>query len=78
GKTGTCSENGTRLGWFFSYTDQIKPRVVVAVLLRGRNRIVGGGTAAEIAGRVYARLRESGYFAQASTAPPSSAADAPR
>lgn len=62
GKTGTCSENGTRLGWFVSYADQLNPKVVVAVLIRGRGRLVGGGTAADIAGRVYTNLRLSGYL----------------
>jgi len=62
GKTGTCSENGSRLGWFVSYADQLKPRIVLVVLLRG-GRSVSGPTAAEIAGRIYQRLRERQYFA---------------
>jgi cell division protein FtsI/penicillin-binding protein 2 len=70
GKTGTCSENGTRLGWFVSYADQLKPKVVVAVLIRGRSRVVGGHTAADIAGRVYTNLRLSGYLAQTASAIP--------
>jgi cell division protein FtsI/penicillin-binding protein 2 len=63
GKTGTCSDQGSRLGWFVSYSDQLHPRLVVAVLLRGQSRIVNGARAAEIAGRVYTRLREENYFA---------------
>ncbi len=63
GKTGTCSDQGSRLGWFASYADQMNPKIVVAVLLRGRGRVVNGPTAAEIAGRVYQGLRERNYFA---------------
>ncbi len=64
GKTGTCSDQGSRLGWFVSYNDQVSPRMVVAVLIRGNRRIVNGPTAADIAGRIYSRLRERNYFAQ--------------
>ena len=35
GKTGTCSENGARLGWFVSYAGELQPQYVVVVLLRG-------------------------------------------
>jgi cell division protein FtsI/penicillin-binding protein 2 len=62
GKTGTCSGQGSRLGWFVSYADQLKPKLVVVVLMRGRSRVVNGPTAADIAGRVYAKLRERNYF----------------
>ncbi len=57
GKTGTCSENGVRLGWFISYEGQQQPRYVVAVLLRG-GRPMYGPHAAEIAGRLYRGLRQ--------------------
>lgn len=55
GKTGTCSEDGARLGWFLSYSDT--PRYVVVVLLRG-GRPMDGPHAAEIAGRLYAGLQQ--------------------
>lgn len=55
GKTGTCSEDGARLGWFASYSGQENPRYVVVVLLRG-GRPMFGPHAAEIAGRVYRGL----------------------
>ncbi|HEV8384927.1 MAG TPA: penicillin-binding transpeptidase domain-containing protein [Candidatus Acidoferrales bacterium] len=64
GKTGTCDDQGSRLGWFVSYSDPVKPRLVVAVLLRGHSRIINGPVAAEVAGRVFTRLRELNYFAQ--------------
>ena len=63
GKTGTCSGQGSRLGWFVSYADQVNPRIVVVVLIRGNTRRVKGTTAAEIAGRIYRGLRERNYFA---------------
>ncbi len=56
GKTGTCSENGVRLGWFASYAGQQQPKYVVVVLLRG-GRLMYGPHAAEIAGRLYHGLR---------------------
>lgn len=62
GKTGTCSDSGVRLGWFFAYNDPGPQRLAVAVLVRGRSRIVNGGTAAEIAGHLYQKLREQNYF----------------
>jgi penicillin-binding protein 2 len=57
GKTGTCSENGFRLGWFASYAGQQQPKYVVVVLLRG-GRMMYGPHAAEIAGRLYHGLRQ--------------------
>jgi cell division protein FtsI/penicillin-binding protein 2 len=65
GKTGTCSAEGSRLGWFVAYADQLRPRVVLVVLLRGSARTVNGHTAADIAGRIYHRLHERNYFAGA-------------
>jgi cell division protein FtsI/penicillin-binding protein 2 len=57
GKTGTCSENGARLGWFVSYAEDSQPRYVVVVLLRG-GRMMYGPHAAEIAGHLYHDLLE--------------------
>ena len=55
GKTGTCSEDGARLGWFVSYAGEQNPKYVAVVLLRG-GRMVFGPHAAEIAGRFYRDL----------------------
>jgi penicillin-binding protein 2 len=55
GKTGTCSENGARLGWFVSYAGELEPQYVIVVLLRG-GRLMYGPHAAEIAGRLYREL----------------------
>ncbi len=57
GKTGTCSEDGARLGWFVSYANGQQPKYVVVVLLRG-GRPMYGPHAAEIAGRLYRDLRQ--------------------
>ncbi|HEV2178031.1 MAG TPA: penicillin-binding transpeptidase domain-containing protein [Terriglobia bacterium] len=57
GKTGTCSEDGARLGWFDSYSAEGKPQYVVVVLLRG-GRPMFGPHAAEIAGTFYRDLVE--------------------
>jgi len=63
GKTGTCSEDGARLGWFASYSEELKPRYAVVVLLRG-GRPMFGLHAAEIAGRVYRDLLRDKSTAQ--------------
>ncbi len=57
GKTGTCSEDGAKLGWFLSYSEA-RPQYVVVVLLRGGWQMYGPH-AAEIAGRVYKDLQGS-------------------
>ncbi len=57
GKTGTCSEDGARLGWFVSFSNEQRPKYVVVVLLRG-GRPMFGPHAAEIAGRIYRDLRD--------------------
>ena len=67
GKTGTCSENGARLGWFMSYAGELEPRYVVVVLLRG-GRMMFGPHAAEIAGRFYRDMSQREHPTQASRA----------
>jgi len=66
GKTGTCDDhtNPSHIGWFVSYADETHPKIAIAVLLRGNTRIVKGPFAAEVAGRIYKRLREENYFAE--------------
>lgn len=64
GKTGTCSEGGTRLGWFAAYENNgVGPGFVVIVLLRGGRPTVGP-LAAEVAGRIYRTLHERNFYAQ--------------
>jgi penicillin-binding protein 2 len=68
GKTGTCNDPTSKVGWFVTYADEQHPKIALAVLLRGSSRQVIGPTAAQVAGRIYRRLREQNYFAT-STAP---------
>jgi len=70
GKTGTCDDHTTpsRIGWFITFADEMHSKIALAVLLRGNTRQVKGPTAAEVAGRIYRKLREQNYFA-ASTHP---------
>jgi len=67
GKTGTCDDHTTpsKIGWFITYADDAHPKIALAVLLRGNTRRVKGPTAAEVAGRIYRKLREQNYFAEA-------------
>jgi len=69
GKTGTCSENHTHLGWFGSFNDTGNHKLVVVVLLTGGRPAIGP-LAAGIAGDVYRRLAQSNYFASSATPPP--------
>ena len=57
GKTGSCSENGARLGWFVSYSSEPQPKYAVVILLRG-GKMMYGPHAAEIAGRIYRGIRQ--------------------
>jgi penicillin-binding protein 2 len=63
GKTGTCNDPTSKVGWFVTYADEAHPKIALAVLLRGSSRQVEGPTAAQVAGRIYRRLREQNYFA---------------
>src|SRR3989441_2746310 len=67
GKTGTCDDHTTpsKIGWFVTYADETHPKIALAVLLRGNTRRVKGPTAAQVAGRIYRRLREQNYFTAA-------------
>jgi cell division protein FtsI/penicillin-binding protein 2 len=62
GKTGTCSQNHTHLGWFGSFNDVGNRHLVVVVLLTGGRPAIGP-FAAGIAGDIYRRLGEWNYFA---------------
>jgi cell division protein FtsI/penicillin-binding protein 2 len=62
GKTGTCSENHTHLGWFGSFNDEGNRKLVVVVLLTGGKPAIGP-VAAGVAGEFYRRMNEQQYFA---------------
>ncbi len=62
GKTGTCSNNGTRFGWFVSYGDAPTGRIVTVIFLEG-GRPTFGPKAAELTGAFYRAMYERNYFA---------------
>ena len=61
GKTGTCSHEGTRYGWFASYANTSVGRIVVVIFLQG-GRPTFGPKAAEIAGRMYRNMYDHNFF----------------
>lgn len=61
GKTGTCSNNGTRFGWFASYADTQFGRIVTVFFLEG-GRPTFGPKAAELTGVFYRDLWDKNYF----------------
>jgi len=63
GKTGTCSDNGTRYGWFASFSDSPQGSLVTVFFLKG-GRPTFGPRAAELTGEFYKNLWEKDYFAQ--------------
>ncbi len=75
GKTGTCSKDGTRFGWFGSFANTQYGRIAVVVFLRG-DRAVYGPKAAEIAGKVYRGLYDHSFFAASYPARSTAAAGA--
>lgn len=63
GKTGTCSDDGTRFGWFASYADTQYGRIVAVFFLEG-GRPTFGPKAAELTGIFYRNLWDNSYFAE--------------
>jgi penicillin-binding protein 2 len=71
GKTGTCTDRNspTHMGWFGSFNDVEKNKLVVIVMLTG-GKHVNGPVASGVAGEVYKRLSGQQYFAhQRQTSP---------
>ncbi|MGA3262945.1 MAG: penicillin-binding transpeptidase domain-containing protein [Terracidiphilus sp.] len=62
GKTGTCSEKGTRFGWFSSWSDSPQRRLVTVFFLEG-GRPTFGPRAAEMTGEFYQNLWDHNWFA---------------
>ena len=62
GKTGTCSNNGTRFGWFASFSDSPQGNLVTVFFLEG-GRPVFGPRAAELTGEFYKNLWDRNWFA---------------
>ena len=69
GKTGTCSHDGTRFGWFASYANTDVGRIVVVIFLEG-GRPTFGPKAAEIAGRMYRDMYDHKFFTDTATVKP--------
>ena len=62
GKTGTCSKDGTRFGWFGSFANTQYGRIVTVIFLEG-GRPTFGPKAAELAGILYRNLYDHDFFA---------------
>jgi len=80
GKTGTCSDNGTRYGWFASYSEAPQGALVTVFFLEG-GRPTFGPRAAELTGEFYQNLWDHDFFSEknqeAGNAPASAPASAP-
>ena len=61
GKTGTCSDGGTRFGWFAAYSDTPQGALVTVFFLEG-GRPTFGPRAAELTGEFYKNLWDRNYF----------------
>jgi penicillin-binding protein 2 len=61
GKTGTCSNNGTRFGWFGSYANTPNGKIVTVIFLEG-GRPTFGPKAAELTGVFYRALYDKNFF----------------
>jgi len=76
GKTGTCSNDGTRYGWFASFAAAPQGSLVTVFFLEG-GRPTFGPRAAELTGQFYKNLADRNYFApksqEAQTVPIASA-----
>jgi cell division protein FtsI/penicillin-binding protein 2 len=66
GKTGTCSDKGTRFGWFVSFSDTPQGNLVTVFFLEG-GRPTFGPRAAELTGEFYKNLWDRNYFADKGT-----------
>jgi penicillin-binding protein 2 len=66
GKTGTCSDKGTRFGWFVSYSETPLGSLVTVFFLEG-GRPTFGPRAAELTGEFYKNLWDRNYFAEKGT-----------
>ena len=63
GKTGTCSNDGTRYGWFASFANTPQyGRIVTVIFLEG-GRATFGPKAAQLTGVLYKDLWDQNFFA---------------
>lgn len=63
GKTGTCSNEGTRFGWFGSFSESPQGKLVTVFLLEG-GRPSFGPYAADLTGEFYKNLWATNYFTE--------------
>ncbi len=77
GKTGTCSNDGTRYGWFVSFSNSDQGGLVTVFFLEG-GRATFGPRAAELTGEFYKDLWDRNYFADKAVAAVPEAAPASR
>jgi len=75
GKTGTCSDKGTRFGWFASFSDTPQGSLVTVFFLEG-GRPTFGPRAAVLTGLFYKNLWDRNYFAKGQQPETASAAQA--
>lgn len=68
GKTGTCSNDGIRYGWFVSFADTSYGKIATVIFLEG-GRPTFGPKAAELTGVFYRSLWDHSYFAKAGAPP---------
>jgi penicillin-binding protein 2 len=61
GKTGTCSNDGTRFGWFAAFSDSPEGSLVTVFFLEG-GRPTFGPRAAELTGEFYRNLWDHDYY----------------
>jgi len=76
GKTGTCSDNGTRFGWFAAYSESPQGGLVTVFFLEG-GRATFGPRAAELTGAFYADLWDHDYFGEKNQDAQSAPAEVP-
>ena len=76
GKTGTCSDNGTRYGWFAAYSESPQGGLVTVFFLEG-GRATFGPRAAELTGAFYADLWDHDYFGEKNQDAQSAPAEVP-
>ena len=76
GKTGTCSNEGTRYGWFASYSESPQGGLVTVFFLEG-GRPTFGPRAAELTGEFYKNLWDRDYFTTKMQEAQSASNDAP-
>lgn len=71
GKTGTCSEGRTHLGWFGSFNEGSGRKLVVVVMLTGGRPSIGA-TASGVAGDIYRSLASQNFFRSTTPLTPAS------